>query len=91
MSIKINMERKITLIDVRTPLEFSSGNVKGSINIPMNEVVQRLSEIKELEPILVFCRSGARSQKVVDYLKDNGVVEVENGGGWMEVNASINQ
>ena len=91
MSIKINMERKITLIDVRTPLEFSSGNVKGSINIPMNEVVQRLSEIKELEPILVFCRSGARSQKVVDYLKNNGVVEVENGGGWMEVNASINQ
>ena len=85
------MERKITLIDVRTPLEFSSGNVKGSINIPMNEVVQRLSEIKELEPILVFCRSGARSQKVVDYLKDNGVVEVENGGGWMEVNSSINQ
>jgi phage shock protein E len=91
MSIKINMDRKITLIDVRTPLEFSCGNVKGSINIPMNEVVQRLSEIKELEPMLVFCRSGARSQKVVDYLKDNGVVEVENGGGWMEVNASINQ
>ena len=91
MSIKINIDRKITLIDVRTPLEFSCGNVKGSINIPMNEVVQRLSEIKELEPILVFCRSGARSQKVVDYLKDNGVVEVENGGGWMEVNASINQ
>jgi len=57
----------------------------------MNEVVQRLSEIKELEPMLVFCKSGARSQKVVDYLKDNGVVEVENGGGWMEVNASINQ
>lgn len=91
MSIKINMDRKITQIDVRTPLEFSCGNVKGSINIPMNEVVQRLSEIKELEPMLVFCKSGARSQKVVDYLKDNGVVEVENGGGWMEVNASINQ
>jgi len=91
MSIKINMDRKITLIDVRTPLEFSCGNVKGSKNIPINEVVQRLSEIKELEPMLVFCKSGARSQKVVDYLKDNGVVEVENGGGWMEVNASINQ
>ncbi|MDB2362549.1 rhodanese-like domain-containing protein [Flavobacteriales bacterium] len=85
------MDKKIALIDVRTPLEFNSGNVKGSINIPMNEVPQRLDEIRELEPMIVFCKSGVRSQKVLEFLKDNGIVEVENGGGWMEVNASVNQ
>ncbi|MDG1189530.1 MAG: rhodanese-like domain-containing protein [Flavobacteriales bacterium] len=85
------MDKKIALIDVRTPLEFNSGNVKGSINIPMNEVPQRLYEIRELEPMIVFCKSGVRSQKVLEFLKDNGIVEVENGGGWMEVNASVNQ
>ena len=85
------MDRKVTLIDVRTPLEFNSGNVKGSINIPMNEVPQRLDEIRDLEPMIVFCKSGVRSQKVLEFLKDNGIVEVENGGGWMEVNASVNQ
>ena len=85
------MDRKVTLIDVRTPLEYNSGNVKGSINIPMNEVPQRLDEIRELEPMIVFCKSGVRSQKVLEFLKDNGIVEVENGGGCMEVNASVNQ
>ena len=85
------MDRKVTLIDVRTPLEYNSGNVKGSINIPMNEVPQRLDGIRELEPMIVFCKSGVRSQKVLEFLKDNGIVEVENGGGWMEVNASVNQ
>ena len=85
------MDRKVTLIDVRTPLEYNSGNVKGSINIPMNEVPQRLDEIRELEPMILFCKSGVRSQKVLEFLKDNGIVEVENGGGWMEVNASVNE
>ena len=85
------MDRKVTLIDVRTPLEYNSGNVKGSINIPMNEVPQRLDEIRELEPMIIFCKSGVRSQKVLEFLKDNGIVEVENGGGWMEVNASVNE
>ena len=85
------MDRKVTLIDVRTPLEYNSGNVKASINIPMNEVPQRLDEIRELEPMIVFCKSGVRSQKVLEFLKDNGIVEVENGGGWMEVNASVNE
>jgi len=91
MSNKLKMDKKVTLIDVRTPLEFNSGSVKGAVNIPMNEVVQRLDEIKGMEPMVVFCQSGARSQQVVDFLKGNGVVEVENGGGWMQVNASINQ
>lgn len=85
------MYRKVTLLDVRTPLEFNSGNVKGSINIPMNEVPKRLDQIRNLEPMIVFCKSGVRSQKVLEFLKSNGIVEVENGGGWMEVNASVNQ
>lgn len=85
------MYRKVTLLDVRTPLEFNSGNVKGSINIPMNEVPKRLDQIRDLEPMIVFCKSGVRSQKVLEFLKSNGIVEVENGGGWMEVNASVNQ
>ena len=62
------MYRKVMLIDVRTPLEFNSGNVKGSINIPMNEVPKRLDEIRNLEPMIVFCKSGVRSQKVLEFL-----------------------
>ena len=46
---------KVNLIDVRTPTEFNAGSVPSAINIPLNEVVNRLDELKELQPILVFC------------------------------------
>ena len=81
---------KVNLIDVRTPEEFSAGSVPNAINIPLNEVVDRLDEIVGLQPILVFCAAGVRSQKAIDFLMANGVNQVENGGGWLDVNARLN-
>ena len=92
MSIKeINETRDITLVDVRTPLEFKEGTIVGAINIPMNEVVAKLYELKKMEPLVVFCRSGNRSEQVMHYLRNQGIVEVWNGGGWVELNAELNQ
>ena len=81
---------KVNLIDVRTPEEFSAGSVPNAINIPLNEIVDRLDEIVGLQPILVFCAAGVRSQKAIDFLMANGVNQVENGGGWLDVNARLN-
>ena len=86
----INIIKSQNLIDVRTPTEFNAGSVPSAINIPLNEVVNRLDELKELQPILVFCAAGIRSQKAIDFLIANGVNQVENGGGWLEVNARFN-
>lgn len=78
------MNNKI-IIDVRSPLEFLQGNVEGSINIPLQEIPQRVDEIKEMRsPIILCCASGARSENATKYLADRGI-ECENGGGWMEV------
>ena len=82
---------KVNLIDVRTPSEFNAGSVPSAINIPLNEVVNRLDELKELQPILVFCAAGIRSQKAIDFLIANGVNQVENGGGWLDLNARLNR
>lgn len=79
----------MNLIDVRTPEEFAAGSVPKAINIPLNEVVSRFEELKALQPMLIFCAAGVRAQKAVDYLKRNGLTEVENGGSWLEVNASL--
>ena len=49
------------LVDVRTPEEFNSGSVDGAINIPLSVLEQELSQFKNKENIIVFCRSGARS------------------------------
>ena len=91
MSIKEIFETKeVTLVDVRTPHEFKAGSVVGAINIPMNEVVARIDELKKNEPLVVFCRSGNRSEQVMHYLRNQGVTEVWNGGGWIELNAELN-
>ena len=51
-----------TIVDVRTPEEFSGGNVNGSINIPLQEIQKRLDEIKALrQPIILCCASGNRN------------------------------
>ena len=49
-----------------------------------------LDELKELQPMLVFCAAGVRSKKAIDFLIANGVNQVENGGGWLDVNARLN-
>ena len=79
-----------TIVDVRTREEFLGGNVVGSINIPLQEVVERESEIMELkQPVLFCCLSGGRSGQATQYFKAKGL-ECENGGGWLEVNAKMN-
>lgn len=83
--------KEVTLVDVRTEVEFQDGTIVGAINIPMNEVVAKLYELKKMEPLIVFCRSGNRSEQVMHYLRNQGVEEVWNGGGWVELNAELNQ
>ena len=79
------MNHSKTVVDVRTPGEFAGGNVKGSINIPLQELVERIDEIKKLEqPFILCCASGNRSGQATAYLKSLGI-QCENGGSWMDV------
>ncbi|MDK7375142.1 rhodanese-like domain-containing protein [Weeksella virosa] len=77
-----------TLIDVREPYELETdGVIDGAINIPLGEVPQKLEEIKEMpKPLVFFCRSGNRSATAAQFMQENGVEEVYNGGGAEEVN-----
>lgn len=80
-----------TIVDVRTPGEFMGGNVAGSINIPLNEVVDRQDEIMSLKkPVIFCCASGGRSGQATAYFKAQGL-DCENGGGWMEVNMRMSR
>lgn len=56
--------KSITVIDVRTPEEFATGHVPGAINIPHDLIANRLTDIPVAkdQPILLYCRSGRRSE-----------------------------
>jgi phage shock protein E len=87
MSIeKIIKEKQGTIVDVRTPSEFMGGNVEGSINIPLQEIQQRIVELKNLkQPLVLCCASGGRSGQATQYLIQQGI-ECCNGGSWLDVN-----
>ena len=83
---QIIKEKRGTIVDVRTPSEFMGGNVLGSINIPVQELQQRLEEVKQLKtPLVLCCASGGRSSMATDFLKNQGI-ECCNGGTWLDVN-----
>jgi len=82
---KIN-NAETTIVDVRTPGEFVGGHVADSVNIPLNEVVSRIEELKTMQPLVLCCASGGRSGQAADYLSEQGL-DVVNGGGWKIVDA----
>ena len=83
---KIIQEKQGTIIDVRTRAEFMGGNVVGSINIPINEITDRLEEVKLLEtPLVLCCASGGRSGQAFLYLAQQGI-DCCNGGSLLDVN-----
>jgi len=79
------------LVDVRTPQEVASGGVAGALNIPLNELGQRLAEFDNKGQIVVFCRSGARSAQAKTILEKNGYTNVVNGGTWQQVQAKLDE
>lgn len=77
--VDVNAEH--LLIDVRTPSEFASGYIDGAINIPVDQIANRLSEIPSDIPIVVYCRSGNRSATAARTLVENGYEQVYDMGG----------
>ena len=58
------------LIDVREPHEYDICNLKGQL-IPMNEVPDHIEEISKDKTVVVHCRSGARSGRIIEFLEAN--------------------
>ncbi|MCB9450078.1 MAG: rhodanese-like domain-containing protein [Anaerolineaceae bacterium] len=76
------------LIDVRTPEEFASGHIHGAINIPVEVIGSRLSEVPQGEPIVLYCRSGNRSAQAASILVSAGYTGVYDLGGIIDWQAA---
>ncbi len=83
---KVNYKELVTngaiILDVRTTGEYRGGNIKGSVNIPLQNLNQQLSKLDKTKPIITCCASGMRSASAKTILQANGFAQVYNGGGW---------
>jgi phage shock protein E len=71
-----------TVVDVRNTWEFEEGHYEGALNIPLDQIPQRLDEFKKMEgAIVLYCRSGNRSGMALQLLKQQGLDNLYNGGG----------
>ncbi|MEI8193366.1 MAG: rhodanese-like domain-containing protein [Flavobacteriia bacterium] len=77
------------IIDVRSSGEFAGGHIKGSKNIPLQELPKKLNSLPKDKVIITCCASGMRSASAKNTLKSNGFKEVHNGGGWMRLKEKI--
>jgi len=85
-------ENSLIVVDVRTPEEFEDGAYPEAINIPLDEIMDRLDELgnNAAREIIVYCASGARSSYAQRILKQTGYTNVKNGGGIAAMMASRN-
>jgi len=77
------------IVDVRTKGEYQQGHIKGSLNIPLNNLSSQLTKLKKDKTIITCCASGMRSAQAKSILKANGFAEVHNGGGWSSLQNKI--
>ena len=72
----IQNEPEMVILDVRTQSEYEEAHIEGAINIPVEEIADRLNELSANDVILVYCRTGNRSGTAVGIMEENGFSKI---------------
>lgn len=87
--IRDYIDKGAILLDVRTAREFNSSSLPNSKNIPLQELHNRINELKQNDKsYIVYCESGVRSAKAAKFLSLNNIDAI-NGGGWRSVQRNV--
>ena len=81
----------VFLLDTRTPFEVMQGKIDGFVNIPLDELRERIDEIPKDKPVYVHCHSGLRSYLACRILIGNGYDCYNLAGGWRLYESVINE
>ena len=84
------MKNKEFLLDVREDYEYQDGHIKGAVNLPLREILEKKDTLPKDKDIYVYCRSGHRSADAVNFLKSLGFEKVHNIEGGF-INISFNE
>lgn len=75
------------LLDVRLPEEFTNEHIANAINIPVQLLAERLAEVPQDRPVVLYCRSGNRTKTAAEILQRAGYQHIYDLGGinqWKE-------
>ena len=87
---KLPRDGSVILLDTRTAWEYSSGHIEGFVNIPVDELRDRLDEIEPGKPVYVICQSGLRSYIATRILEGYGYEAYNFAGGFRFYDAVVN-
>ena len=73
------MKEGAILVDVRTESEYKAGHIRNSINVPLNDLIYRISEFDKKDNIVTVCAMGIRAESAKKYFESKGYIVV-NGG-----------
>ena len=77
---KVLVSEGALLLDVRSPQEFAQGHLEDAINIPVQSLAQRITELPQDKQLIVYCRSGRRSAKATALIQSRRQAEVYDLG-----------
>lgn len=84
--VKQWIQNGAVVVDVRTQSEFAEGHYSGAMNIPVDVLPSQMNRLKDKgAKIIVYCRSGARSERAKQILQASGYSSVLNAGGFSDM------
>lgn len=82
-TLAAKLEAGLPVFDVRQPDEYEEAHVPGVRLVPLDQVPERASDFESDGQVYVICKSGGRSAKAVEFLRQHGVDAVNVAGGTM--------
>ncbi len=84
LKAKLDNGGSVVLLDVREPMEYEISRLKGSVLMPVAQVPGRVSELSTADEIVVYCKSGVRSARITNFLRELGFRKVKNLEGGID-------
>ena len=86
----VEQKDKLLMVDTRTAEEYSFGTIPGAVNIPLDDLRERIAEIPKNQPVVVFCAVGLRGYLAQRILIGNGYENIRNlSGGYKLYSAAV--
>ena len=74
----MRMRQPLMLVDIRSDTEVAQARIEGAVHIPMHLLPFRMRELEQENPLVLYCRSGARSAQASAFLAQQGMTNVHN-------------